>query len=62
NATQPVLILADPASLTVIHATTGEVLSEHTIDPTKGYWRNTNKAPGRWPEALKNVNDDPTHL
>ncbi len=24
----------------------------HTIEPTKTYWRNTQRAPGRWPGAL----------
>ena len=29
--------------------TTGGVLSGHLIEPTKTYWRNQNKEPGRWP-------------
>jgi hypothetical protein len=44
-----VTILIDPDSVTVIHHDTGEVLSEHTIDPDRSYWRNQQKQPGRWP-------------
>jgi len=51
---------AEPASspspttptVTVIQLETGEILSTHTIDPDKTYWRNTQRAPGRWPGAL----------
>jgi transposase InsO family protein len=46
-----VLAIADNTTVTVIHLETGEVISTHTIDPNKGYWRNTQKAPGRWPGA-----------
>ena len=35
----------------VIELHTGEILSTHDIDPTRTYWRNTQKAPGRWPGA-----------
>ncbi|WP_203567179.1 hypothetical protein [Aestuariimicrobium ganziense] len=44
-----VTILADDTTVTVLATTTGEVLSEHDIDPTRAYWRNKNKSPGRWP-------------
>lgn len=44
-----VLALADNTHITVTDLTTGEVLSRHHIDPTKTYWRNQNKPPGRWP-------------
>ncbi len=55
----PVLVLIDPTTATVIARTTGEVLATCTIDPTRSYWRNTQRPPGRWPRH--NVNDDPTH-
>ena len=45
----PILLLIDADTATVTHRTTGEVLSEHTIDKTKTYWRNKNREPGRWP-------------
>ena len=44
-----VLALIDNTTVTLIHLTTGEILSEHHIDPTRGYWRNQRKKPGRWP-------------
>jgi transposase InsO family protein len=46
-----VLAIADDTTITVIELRTGEILSTNTIDPDKTYWRNTQKAPGRWPEA-----------
>jgi aspartate oxidase len=46
-----VLAIADSTTVTVIELQTGEVLSTNTSDPNKTYWRNTQKAPGRWPEA-----------
>jgi len=36
-------------TVTVINLATGEVLSHHDLDPTKNYWRNTQRTPGRWP-------------
>lgn len=48
---KPVLAIADDTTVTVIELDTGEILSTHTIDPAKAYWRNTQRAPGRWPEA-----------
>ena len=44
-----VTVLIDPDTATVIHTDTGEVLSQHTIDPDRSYWRNQHKPPGRWP-------------
>jgi hypothetical protein len=38
---------ADDHQITVADLTTGEVLSRHLIDPTKNYWRNQHKQPGR---------------
>jgi hypothetical protein len=55
-----VTILIDPDTVTVIHRHTGEVLSEHTIDPSRSYRRNQHNKPGRWPTA--NKNDDPTQI
>ena len=46
-----VLAIADDTTITVIALETGEILSTHDIDPAKQYWRNTQKAPGRWPSA-----------
>lgn len=50
HAGKPVLAITDETTITVIHLTTGELLSEHHIDPTHGYWRNQLKPAGRWPE------------
>lgn len=44
-----VLALADDATVTVVHLDSGEILSEHTIDPARSYWRNQQQEPGRWP-------------
>lgn len=44
-----VLALADAETVTVIELRTGEVLPVHDIDPARGYWRNKQKSPGRWP-------------
>jgi hypothetical protein len=46
-----VLAIADNTTVTVIQLQTGEILSTHLIDPDKPYWRNTQRAPGRWPGA-----------
>ena len=51
HAGKRVLAIADNTTVTVIELTTGEVLATNTIDPTRTYWRNTQKAPGRWPGA-----------
>ena len=47
-----VLVLIDETSATVIHLETGEILSEHHIEPTRHYWRNTQKEPGRRPGPI----------
>lgn len=49
----PILILIDANTATVTNRTTGEILSEHHIDPTRIYWRNKNKEPGRWPGSQR---------
>ena len=49
HARKRVLAFADDTQITVADLTTGEVLSQHLIDPKRSYWRNQNKQPGRWP-------------
>jgi hypothetical protein len=44
-----VTILIDADNVTVTHRDTASVLSEHTIDLDRSYWRNQHKQPGRWP-------------
>jgi len=51
NAHRRVLAIADQTTVTVIDPTTGEILSTHTIDPDRSYWRNQQKGPGRWPNV-----------
>lgn len=48
-----VLALGDEHQITVIDLARGDVLSRHHIDPTKNYWRNQDKEPGRWPSSSK---------
>jgi hypothetical protein len=49
HAGTAVLILVHPSTVDVINPATGQHLSSHTIDPTRSYWRNTQRNPGRWP-------------
>ena len=51
HARKRVLALADDHHVTITDLTTGEVLSMHLIEPNKTYWRNQQKAPGRWPSS-----------
>ena len=51
HARKRVLAIADDNTITVTELQTGEILSTHLIEPTKSYWRNTQRAPGRWPGA-----------
>ena len=53
HARKRVLAFADDHHVTVAELATGEVLSVHLIEPTKTYWRNQNKEPGRWPDSSK---------
>ncbi|HEX5730500.1 hypothetical protein [Microbacterium sp.] len=46
-----ILALADEHSITVVHLDTGKIIATNTIQPGRTYWRNTMKAPGRWPGA-----------
>jgi transposase InsO family protein len=50
-----ILALLDPTTATVIDLETGEILSEHHIEPTRGYWRNQRQEPGRWPGSQSNL-------
>ena len=54
HARKRVLALADDDHITVLELDTGELLSTHTIDPNTSYWRNTQRAPGRWPAPPNN--------
>jgi transposase InsO family protein len=47
-----ILALIDDTTATVVDLDTGEVISTNEIDPDRSYWRNTRRAPGRWPGAL----------
>jgi transposase InsO family protein len=49
NARKRVLMLIDDTTVTITELTTGEVLSQHHINPEKNYWPNTLKPAGRWP-------------
>jgi len=49
NARKRVLALADDHQVLITDLATGEILSRHHTNPDKGYWRNQNKEPGRWP-------------
>lgn len=49
HARRRVLAIVDEHEVTVVALDTGEVLSTHLIEPTKGYWRNQRRDPGRWP-------------
>ena len=49
NARKRVLAIADDSTVTIIDLNTGEILSTHTIEPDRQYWRNQQKSPGRWP-------------
>jgi len=46
----PVIIHADQTHATVANERTGEVISQHLIEPDKAYWRNQLQPPGRWPK------------
>ena len=43
------ILIADDATVTVVHLDTGEVLATNQIDPARTYWRNQQREPGRWP-------------
>jgi hypothetical protein len=58
NAHRRVLAIADQTTITVIDLHIGEVLSTHTIDPDRSYWRNQQNAPADG----STVTNDSTHL
>ena len=58
---KPVVILIDEHTCTVVERATGEILATNTIDPTRIYWRNNEREPGRWPGS-PTMNDDAGHL
>jgi transposase InsO family protein len=45
-----ILAITDETTATVIALDTGEILSEHRINPARGYWRNELNPPGRSPQ------------
>jgi hypothetical protein len=49
HRSKPVLAIPDQTTITVIHLLTSEILSTHTIEPHRSYWRNQQRSPGRWP-------------
>jgi hypothetical protein len=49
HARRRVLAIVDEQEVTVVDLATGEILSTHLIEPGKGYWRNQQRDPGRWP-------------
>jgi hypothetical protein len=50
-------VLADDHHITVIELQTGEVLSQHLIEPAQTYWRNEMREPadGRAPRTETHV-------
>lgn len=46
-----ILALLDDTTATVVDLETGEIIATNDIQPNRSYWRNTQKAPGRWPGA-----------
>jgi hypothetical protein len=60
-----VVVLVTDTQVTVIDRATRQTLATTTIDPTRNYWRNNEREPGRWPGSRNNVpdvNDDAEHL
>ena len=50
NARKRVLMLIDDTTVTITELLTGEVLSQHLIQPERSYWPNMLKPEGRWPQ------------
>lgn len=46
-----ITMLIDEHDVTVAHLDTGEILATNIIDPERGYWRNQQRKPGRWPNS-----------
>jgi transposase InsO family protein len=49
NARKKVLMLIDETTVTITELHTGEILSQHHINPEKKYWPDQLKPAGRWP-------------
>jgi transposase InsO family protein len=49
HAGKAVVILVTDTQVTVIDRATRQTLATNTIDPTRSYWRNNEREPGRWP-------------
>lgn len=49
NGRKRILMLIDETTVTVTELGTGEVLSQHLIEPEKHYWPDMLKPSGRWP-------------
>jgi hypothetical protein len=49
HARRRVLAIVDEHEVTVVALDTGDILSSHRIEPTRAYWRNQRRDPGRWP-------------
>jgi transposase InsO family protein len=58
HAHTPVLIYATTTTVTVLSKTTHTLISSHTVDPDRNYWRNQQKNPGRRPG--RSVTNDTT--
>ena len=44
-----IIALIDETTVTIVHLDTGEIIATNTINPDRGYWRNTQNTPGRGP-------------
>ncbi|GGH45993.1 IS481 family transposase [Microbacterium album] len=44
-----VLAIIDDTTVTITHLDSGEIIATNLIDPARGYWRNQQREPGRWP-------------
>lgn len=51
NGRKRVLMLIDETTVTVTEMNTGEVLSQHLIEPEKHYWPDMLKPGGRWSQT-----------
>lgn len=46
-----VIALIDETTVAIVHLDIGEIIAANTIDATRGYWRNNENEPGRWPNS-----------
>ncbi len=53
HARKAVTILITEHQVTVVERATGEILATHTIHPTRTYWRNQQREPGRLPNSRR---------